>query len=35
MANGDLEGGPSSAPAPVSEADLQAMVDSVKPLKQG
>lgn len=35
MANGDLEGGPSSAPAPVPEADLQAMVDSVKPLKQG
>ncbi len=34
MANGDLEGGPAGAPAPVSDADLQAMVDSVKPLKQ-
>ncbi|MBB4964027.1 hypothetical protein [Saccharothrix violaceirubra] len=31
MANGDLEGGPAS-PAPVREADLQAMIDSVKPL---
>lgn len=35
MANGDLEGGSSSAPAPVPDADLQAMVDSVKPLKTG
>jgi hypothetical protein len=34
MANGDLEGGPANAPAPVSDADLQAMVDSVRPLKQ-
>ncbi|HEX6341801.1 hypothetical protein [Umezawaea sp.] len=33
MANGDLEGGPSSAPAPLTDADLQAMVDSVKPLE--
>ncbi|WP_170155854.1 hypothetical protein [Umezawaea tangerina] len=32
MANGDLEGGATDAPAAVSEADLQAMVDSVKPL---
>ncbi|WP_433263884.1 hypothetical protein ACQPZF_33495 [Actinosynnema sp. CS-041913] len=31
MANGDLEGGPAD-PKPVAEADLQAMVDSVKPL---
>ncbi|MBB5955636.1 hypothetical protein FHS29_002217 [Saccharothrix tamanrassetensis] len=31
MANGDLEGGPAD-PKPVTEADLQAMVDSVKPL---
>ena len=31
MANGDLEGGPAQ-PAPPTEADLQAMVDSVKPL---
>lgn len=31
MANGDLEGGPAD-PEPVAEADLQAMVDSVKPL---
>ncbi|MEU5693970.1 hypothetical protein [Actinosynnema sp. NPDC020468] len=31
MANGDLEGGPKT-PAPPTEADLQAMVDSVKPL---
>ncbi|MET1071644.1 MAG: hypothetical protein ABWY11_03250 [Umezawaea sp.] len=32
MANGDLEGGATDAPAPVSDADLRAMVDSVKPL---
>ncbi|MFI9817516.1 hypothetical protein [Saccharothrix variisporea] len=31
MANGDLEGGPAD-PKPPTEADLQAMVDSVKPL---
>ncbi|GAA0230930.1 hypothetical protein GCM10010492_31910 [Saccharothrix mutabilis subsp. mutabilis] len=31
MANGDLEGGPAE-PKPPTEADLQAMVDSVKPL---
>lgn len=34
MANGDVEGGPAS-PAPVAEGDLQAMVDSVKPLTRG
>jgi hypothetical protein len=33
MANGDLEGGPASAPKPISDADLQAVVDSVKPLR--
>ncbi|MCS7482691.1 hypothetical protein ACFFQW_46330 [Umezawaea endophytica] len=33
MTNGDLEGGPASAPKPVPDADLQAMVDSVKPLR--
>ncbi|WNV89799.1 hypothetical protein [Umezawaea sp. Da 62-37] len=32
MANGDLEGGSADAPAAVAPADLQAMVDSVKPL---
>ncbi|WP_158843114.1 hypothetical protein [Saccharothrix deserti] len=31
MANGDLEGGPAD-PKPPTEADLQGMVDSVKPL---
>ncbi|MFC5052592.1 hypothetical protein [Saccharothrix xinjiangensis] len=31
FANGDLEGGPAQ-PKPVAEADLQAMVDSVRPL---
>ncbi|MEV0682051.1 hypothetical protein AB0I60_36570 [Actinosynnema sp. NPDC050436] len=31
MANGDLEGGPAE-PKPPTEADLQAVVDSVKPL---
>lgn len=35
MSNGDLEGGPSSAPAPVRDSDLQAVIDSIKPLKQG
>jgi hypothetical protein len=34
MANGDLEGGPAT-PAPPTEADLQAMVASVKPLQAG
>ncbi|MCE6993687.1 hypothetical protein LZG04_02525 [Saccharothrix sp. S26] len=33
MANGDLEGGPAE-PKPPTEADLQAMVDSVKPLSR-
>ncbi|MGM1063081.1 hypothetical protein [Saccharothrix sp. Mg75] len=33
MANGDLEGGPAE-PKPPTEADLQAMVDSVKPLER-
>lgn len=33
MANGDLEGGPAE-PKPATEADLQGMVDSVKPLSQ-
>ncbi|MFI9009605.1 hypothetical protein ACIGNX_20485 [Actinosynnema sp. NPDC053489] len=33
MANGDLEGGPAE-PRPQTEADLQAMVDSVKPLSR-
>ena len=33
MANGDLEGGPAEAPKPIPEADLQAMVESVKPLR--
>ncbi|MFD1149957.1 hypothetical protein [Saccharothrix hoggarensis] len=33
MANGDLEGGPAT-PKPPTEADLQAMVDSVKPLRR-
>jgi hypothetical protein len=35
MSNGDLEGGPSGAPAAVTDADLQAVIDSIKPLKQG
>jgi hypothetical protein len=34
MANGDLEGGPAD-PKPPTEADLQGMVDSVKPLSAG
>jgi hypothetical protein len=34
MANGDIEGGPAT-PAVTTEADLQAMVDSVMPIKQG
>ena len=33
MANGDLEGGPAE-PKPPTEADLQGMVDSVKPLSR-
>lgn len=33
MANGDLEGGPAE-PKPPTDADLQAMVDSVKPLSR-
>ncbi|MEV8440910.1 hypothetical protein AB0425_26330 [Actinosynnema sp. NPDC051121] len=33
MANGDLEGGPAE-PKPPTEAELQAMVDSVKPLSR-
>ncbi|WP_077006817.1 hypothetical protein [Saccharothrix sp. ALI-22-I] len=34
MANGDTEGGPAD-PKPLTEADLQGMVDSVKPLSRG
>ncbi|MER5264717.1 hypothetical protein ABTZ99_21840 [Actinosynnema sp. NPDC002837] len=33
MANGDLEGGPAE-PKPLAEAELQGMVDSVKPLSR-
>ncbi len=35
MANGDLAGGPDSAPASPTEGDLQAMIDSVRPLAVG
>lgn len=34
MANGDLEGGPAT-PAVTTEAEMQAMVDSVTPVEQG